>query len=456
MPVKFSYILIFMAIFLGVNAPEFSFAIQPAEVLVVVNSRMPGARSLADYYMERRRIPKENLLATSLTKGEVMRRVEYERGLLQPVKNKLVALKNGKKNIYAIVLIHGVPLKVLPPAPDRTTRDTLISLRRTRKAMQRQQNGDEEAKQSLAELNRRIAALAGTDKRASVDSELMLAGAGPYELSGWIENPYFPGFRGKKTAVGKKDVLIVARLDGPDARTVRRIIDDTLTTEQHGLQGKAYFDARWPRATGDNLRGYAQWDLSLHRAADRVGRRMTVVLDDRQALFAPGAAPDAALYCGWYSLARYVDSFSWNRGAVGYHIASAECATLRKTDSQVWCLQMLKRGVAATIGPVYEPYVQGFPLPELFFGALSEGYMDLGESYLIALPYISWQMVLVGDPLYRPFTPLATGVRRTFTSETVLSSSSDESSQDFSVPPQADSADSAAGFSQGRSSAPDR
>lgn len=66
---------------------------------------------------------------------------------------------------------------------------------------------------------------------------------------------------------------------------------------------------------------------------------------------------------------------------------------------------MLKHGVAATIGPVYEPYVQGFPLPELFFGALTEGYMNLGESYLISLPYISWQMVLIGDPLYRPFKP---------------------------------------------------
>jgi hypothetical protein len=67
---------------------------------------------------------------------------------------------------------------------------------------------------------------------------------------------------------------------------------------------------------------------------------------------------------------------------------------------------MLKHGAAATIGPVYEPYVQAFPLPELFFAALTEGYMNLGESYLVSLPYISWQMVLVGDPLYRPFLPL--------------------------------------------------
>jgi hypothetical protein len=67
---------------------------------------------------------------------------------------------------------------------------------------------------------------------------------------------------------------------------------------------------------------------------------------------------------------------------------------------------MLEKGVAATIGPVYEPYVQGFPVPHVFFGELLEGYMSLGESYLVSLPYLSWQMVLVGDPLYQPFSPV--------------------------------------------------
>ena len=64
---------------------------------------------------------------------------------------------------------------------------------------------------------------------------------------------------------------------------------------------------------------------------------------------------------------------------------------------------MLKRGVAATLGPVHEPYVSGFPLPELFFHFLTEGYLTLGESYLVSLQFLSWQMVLIGDPLYRPF-----------------------------------------------------
>jgi uncharacterized protein (TIGR03790 family) len=132
-------------------------------------------------------------------------------------------------------------------------------------------------------------------------------------------------------------------------------------------------------------------------------RRLPVVLDEKKDLFKAGACPDAALYCGWYSLANYVDAFQWKSGSIGYHIASSECSTLKRKNSNVWCKKMLEKGVAATIGPVSEPYVNAFPLPELFFGLLVDGNLTLAECYLISIPYLSWKMVLVGDPLYRPF-----------------------------------------------------
>ena len=66
----------------------------------------------------------------------------------------------------------------------------------------------------------------------------------------------------------RNDVLIVSRLDGPTAQTVRRIVDDTLATEQTGLQGTAYFDARWQNPqTNENKSGYALYDAALHNAA---------------------------------------------------------------------------------------------------------------------------------------------------------------------------------------------
>jgi len=88
---------------------------------------------------------------------------------------------------------------------------------------------------------------------------------------------------------------------------------------------------------------------------------------------------------------------------VGYHIASAECKTLKRAGSRVWCKRMLEEGIAATLGPVNEPYVQAFPMPELFFRFLLDGYWTLAECYALSKPFCSWQMVLIGDPLYRPF-----------------------------------------------------
>ena len=128
-----------------------------------------------------------------------------------------------------------------------------------------------------------------------------------------------------------------------------------------------------------------------------------MVINDKQELFQPGECPDAALYCGWYSLARYVDAFDWMPGAVGYHIASGECTTLKRPKSRVWCKMMLEKGVAATIGPVAEPYVQAFPVPDIFFDLIAKGELSLVDCYYRSLPYLSWKMVLIGDPLYKPF-----------------------------------------------------
>jgi uncharacterized protein (TIGR03790 family) len=219
----------------------------------------------------------------------------------------------------------------------------------------------------------------------------------------WLPNPFYLGFRNQKTVAEKSDVLMTSRLDGADETIVKRIINDSIEAEKTGLLGSAYFDARWKDPGDRKVSGYAFYDKSIHRAAQSLSRdnRMPVIINDEARLFRKGESPDTALYCGWYSLANYVDAFTWTKGAVGFHIASSECATLKNPASRVWCKKMLDNGIAATIGPVGEPYVQSFPVPEIFFNYLTEGYLTLAEAYLVSLPYLSWKMVLVGDPLYR-------------------------------------------------------
>jgi uncharacterized protein (TIGR03790 family) len=266
-------------------------------------------------------------------------------------------------------------------------------------------------KNKIKDLSDKILFISKKDYRSSFDSELSLILEDNYPLNGWIKNPYFLGFKNQKNDIPKDKVIMVSRLDGPNVETVKRIINDSIEIEKTGLKGTAYFDARWKDSGKKKVTGYAAYDKSIHKAAKNLSNKnkLNVILDDNPELFQPGDCPDAALYCGWYSHHQYIDAFEWVKGSVGYHIASSECSTLKNKKSQVWCKRMIEEGVAATIGPVGEPYLQSFPVPEMFFGLLAEGYLSLVECYTLSLPFLSWQMVLIGDPLYNPFKVLRSG-----------------------------------------------
>jgi uncharacterized protein (TIGR03790 family) len=384
-------------------------ALEPAEVLVIANTAVPQSTELSSYYMKKRGVPGGNLVRVGASESETISRVDYDKKIAAPV---LQALQN-RPAIRCLLLMYGVPLRVAAPETGPEERRLIEGLRQQQDEIQRRIEGlpstaAEEKKrlaQEAAAVDADIARARKYDQSASVDSEIALVRAGSYSLSGPLPNPFFLGHRKRALAVGKDQVLMVSRLDGPAGAIVRRVIDDSLEAERQGLTGFAYFDARYPEPAATPRDGYGFYDASIHRAAAAVARsrRLPVVVDSQEALFKPGDCPDAALYCGWYSLGKYIPAFTWRRGAVGYHIASSECATLKTSGSQVWCKRMLEEGAAAVVGPVEEPYIQSFPVPELFFGLLTGGHLTLAECYAAATPWISWRMVLIGDPLYRPF-----------------------------------------------------
>jgi uncharacterized protein (TIGR03790 family) len=243
---------------------------------------------------------------------------------------------------------------------------------------------------------------------ASLDSELALVlWSDDYELLRWQPNYLRAGY---EVSPWRRmyPTIMVCRIDAPTPALARKLIDVAIATEKQGLQGKAYIDARGltkPDGPTPLSGSYEDYDRALLTTARGLQEQTTVptVLDESPELFSAGECPDAALYCGWYSLAKYVDAFDWKPGAVAYHLASGEAETLHMPDSQVWCKRMIEDGVAATMGPVYEPYLAAFPRPEQFFGLLLQGELTLVECYYRTLPYNSWMMTLIGDPLYRPF-----------------------------------------------------
>ncbi len=383
-------------------------ALSPDEVLVVANANAARSKGLALYYMKRRQIPETNLVLLFMTDQETCSREDYEKKALPPIRRFL----DQHPGIRAMVTIFGVPLRIADAGPTREEARQLAAHETRKRALEdqlSQQNltdpiQKEKIKENLSGVQKAMAAFSkNIDKVAAFDSELMLIKKEPYDLNLWQPNPYYLGFRNRKPDIGPDEVMMTSRLDGATDTIVKRVIDDTMEAEKSGLKGKAYFDARWKDPGKKDVSGYAFYDRSLHRAARSLSEknRIRTVLDDSPDLFQEGQSPDTALYCGWYSLARYIDAFNWQKGSVGYHIASSECATLKNPDSRVWCKKMLDNGIAATIGPVGEPYVQAFPVPEIFFDFLTEGYLTLAESYLVSLPYLSWKMVLIGDPLYR-------------------------------------------------------
>ena len=386
-------------------------ALHPGEILVVANRNARDSVALARYYMEKRGVPAENLLKIWTRREETISRRRYEREIERPVRKRVLA-SNGL--IRCVLLVYGIPLRIAPEPRSRREEAELKALLEGEEALERRLDAAEAPRTKaglqarIAEIRKEVRRLKKVETQASVDSELTLALLPDHPTRGWIPNPLFIGWRGKDTGIPPGKVILVARLDGPGPEVVRRLVDDALFAEAHGLNGTACFDARWPAPPPEKAKeltvGYRYYDLSIHRAADlvRASGLFKVKIDSKETLFGEGDCPNAALYVGWYSLARYVDAFDWVRGAVGYHIASAECTTLRARGSRVWCKSILEEGGAATIGPVAEPYVQAFPPPDLFFGLLLGTRLTLVECYMLSEPYLSWQMVLVGDPLYRP------------------------------------------------------
>ena len=369
---KYDFHTVFLFLFLVL--PVSAQALEADEIIVVANRQVSDGVQLARFYMKQRGIPGRNLLIINTAANESIDRHFYDDEIATPVREFL----EDKPGISCLLLFYGMPLRI---------NGRLLPVE------------NPEQKQNRSNVSRRQ-----RDPVASVDSELSLVRIEEPPVAGWIPNPYFVQFQKEKTAYRKGQVLMVARLDGPDSATVKRVITDSLAIEKKGLTGTAYFDARWPRPEDTtHLAGYALYDNAIHQASKVASKVMPVVLNEEKALFQHGEAPQAALYCGWYSLSQYVDAFDWQQGAVAYHIASGECTTLKKKGSQVWCKRLLEDGVAATIGPVGEPYAEAFPFPQVFFGLLLDGDFTLVEAYSLSLPFISWKMVLIGDPLYQPF-----------------------------------------------------
>jgi uncharacterized protein (TIGR03790 family) len=390
------------------------FALEPDEILVIANSNVEASIRLAKYYCEKRGTPESNILALPLgaALNDTIARDDYDKKLAEPIRKKLSDYEFAVK-IRCLLTTYGVPIKVGKREPLKDQQDKLRQLEKLaeqekNKIEQLKQNGSadtsskaKDSKRQLAQLQSEIDLIIGKETNASVDNELSMVLCGNYELYRWQTNRLKDNLQGLFS-----NTLMVSRLDGPSFEIVKGLIDKAITAEKIGLTGIAYVDSR---GIPDDKNPYSigHSDQSLRDLASLIKFRTKMVVKEEKTekLFEPGECPQTAIYCGWYSLKKYVDAFDFIDGAVGYHISSLEAVDLRDPNSSQWCPAMLKDGITATLGAVDEPYLHSFPNPKDFFLELFNSRC-LVEAYYDTNPFNSWQLVLIGDPLYRPFKNL--------------------------------------------------
>jgi uncharacterized protein (TIGR03790 family) len=237
---------------------------------------------------------------------------------------------------------------------------------------------------------------------SALDNELALLWLRYYPRNNYWINPLYY----RSTAPIREPIVMVSRLDGPDPDTVARMIKTTIQVEGHGLHGffaiNSYGFPDHLAPDGRNM--YKEYEQRFRDLSQLVMAHTEIpVRESYTGLFQNREIGPTALYCGWYSLRRYVPGMRFSPGAVGYHVASLEMVALHDRGEPGWVHGLLSDGVVATVGPVAEPYLIAFPSPNEFFPLLLTGKLTLAEVYWKTEQLTSWMMCLIGDPLYTPF-----------------------------------------------------
>lgn len=409
-------------------------ALEPRDVILLVNKNLPASLDVAATYRKLRNVPATNQIELDLPVEDDLSREDYNRKVVAPLR---AALKDRRPAPKVLLTIYGMPLRVGPQPSTPAEREELAKLKvdldqahatqeRLAKsirllenevkkdpqtpladAIPAKQTEHQSAQQKVQTLEQRQRQLQHVESQASLDSELMLLWWDDYPLAQWIMNPLYWQIPDRARA-GAPRVMMTCRLDGPSPSIAKRLVEDAVAVEKKGgLKGKVYIDARGIKYDPEKDRagtGYGGYDESFREAAALLADRakMDVTLDDRDELFPVKSCTECALYGGWYSVQNYRECCRFVTGAVAWHLASFEAVSLRHPGRQ-WAGNLLMDGAAATIGPVAEPYTIAFPRPAEFFGFLVTGEYTLVECYSRTLLITSWMMVLVGDPLYNPY-----------------------------------------------------
>ena len=365
------------------------------EVLVIYNSQMPASEAVARHYAQRRSVPDSPLLGLRLPDSGTISRADYISGIQEPVRRHLV--EKG--------LAEWVPDSSSPPQGRKATPRNRLRLIRSEIRYLLLCYGVPWYIPHDSSMRSETEGIPAQFLRndASVDDELaLLPRLGFNDPIATSPNPVV-GATNAAQIHPTNGVFMVTRLDGPTPEIARGLVDKALEAESRGLWGHAYLDLR--AITNGPYWWGARMITNAAVAAKRLG--FETFVDNQPASLGVGyPLSQVALYVGWYDSGVtgpfYRASVEFLPGAFAYHLHSFSAANLRSA-SENWVGPLLARGATATMGCVAEPYLEFTPNPAMFLERWGYVGMTLGEAATAAHPVLSWQTVVVGDPLYRPF-----------------------------------------------------
>lgn len=348
-------------------------------IILVANKQSPDSLRIADHYAKVRDVPADQRITIDVPVADEISPRDYQLRIERPI-GAWINRNSAQDRILYLVLTKGVPLRVT---------GTL--------------------------------GLQGTV--ASVDSELTLlyrklAGRA-VPPAGRVENPYFLGntpARNNARSFSHElfDIFLVTRLDGYSADEVIALIDRAKTPTAQGrfiLDMKSSFTDKgnvWLQAAADRLKELGHGDDVL---LDTGG---AIVTGQKQVIgYYSWGSNDPAVHQRTFDL-------SFVPGAIGAMFVSTDGRTFNQPPA-AWKIgtwdkpdtffanspqslagDLIHAGITGIAGHVAEPYLDATIRPDILFPAYASGF-NLAESFYLAMPYLSWQTVVVGDPLCTPF-----------------------------------------------------
>ncbi|MEO8026481.1 MAG: TIGR03790 family protein [Bryobacteraceae bacterium] len=342
----------------------------PENVALIINDASAISRSIGEYYARRRAIPVSNVCHVRVSEGEDVGRSEYSSNIAGAVARCLQKQRLTEKVLY-LVTTAGLPL--------------------------------------------RVSGASGRDGEvAAVDSELALLYAEmhgmKHPVKGSVPNPFF-GQRESAFEHPRFPMYLVTRLAGYDFAAARALVDRSIEAQdpKYRGKGKIVIDLKLLDSTSGN-----EWlrDASLRVPQDRLvfDESATVLYDLK----------DVVAYASWGSndpsRKRRKIGFRWLPGAIMTEFVSTNGRTFKRppetwtigswSEPKTWwagapqtlSADYVDEGVTGASGHVSEPYLAFCPRPDILIPAYIGG-RNLAESYYLAIPRLSWQNIVLGDPL---------------------------------------------------------